>query len=424
MADRVATRPTARDDRTWRSFRGYWLSQSSAQVAGQLLTVGFPLIAVQVLGFGTFEASLSTALQFIPYLVITPLVGVLADRIPRLPLIVVSHLGRATLLAICAGLAHFGHLAVAAFWGVALVAGALNAVASVATTALVPDLVPRSMLAAANGRLQMTVSVAQVLGPATAGVLVATLGGGVFVAMAVVFAAAAVALLPVRAMPRPEQEGPRRHWLRDLREGFGFVWRTPTLNVLVVQMTMFNFFEQAVLSVFMLSALKLFAIGSAGVGVVLGIGALGGVVGAALAGRVAGRFGSRRTLLWSAGVSSIGPFGLLLLADVASEFVVPVAACVFVVYGVGLTIFNVQSNVVRHEHPRRLQGRLAAVFRMSAFSAISAGAAFAGLLIQTTGFEMALAVSCCGLLLTFGMFCLRSRRLTGFEPKPCGPSPE
>lgn len=424
MADRVATRSLGTDRRAWRSFKGYWLSQSSAQVAGQLLTVGFPLIAVEVLGLGALEASLSTALQFIPYLFITPLAGVLADRVPRLPLIFGSHMGRAALLAICAVVAQIGHLPVLAFWVVVLVAGALNAVASVATTALVPDLVPHSMLVAANSRLQMTVSVAQVLGPATAGVLVAALGGGVFVAMAVVFAAAAVALLPVRILSRPEPGGPRQHWLRDLVEGFGFVWGTPVLNVLVVQMTMFNFFEQAVLSVFMLSALKLFAIGSAGVGVVLGIGALGSVAGAASAGRVAHRFGSQKTLLWSAGVSSFGPLGLLALAGVGREFVIPLAACVFVVYGVGLTIFNVQSNVVRHEFPRRLQGRLASVFRMSAFSAISAGAAFAGILIHATGFSMALTVSCCGLLLTFGVFCLRSRRLSGREPRPCGASPE
>ncbi|WEK62126.1 MAG: MFS transporter [Candidatus Microbacterium colombiense] len=401
---------------SWRSFNSYWISQSAAQVAGQLLTVAFPLIAVEVLGFGAFEASAATALQFIPYLVITPVAGVLVDRFARLPLIAWCHAGRAVLLGGCAVVAALTSVPSWFFWAVVLVAGALNAVASVGTTALVPDIAPPDRLVAANSRLQLTVSIAQVVGPALAGLLVAALGAGVFAAMAVTFALSAVALLRVRARPvtGSDRLQGQSSFFAELWAGFRFVWRTPVLNVLIVQMTFFNLFEQAVLTIFMLTALKLLGFGAAGVGVVLGVGALGGVVGATIASRVSEHLGSIRTMLFATGAASVAPFALLLLPLLSVSSGMVIASIIFGFYGLGLTVFNVQSNAVRHQlASRATQGRMAAVFRMSAFSAISLGAALGGGLVEWLGFVPALSCACAGLGVVFLIFVFRCSALSG-----------
>lgn len=404
---------------TWNNFNTYWLSQSIAQVAGQVLTVGFPLLAVEVMGLGPWQASVTTFLQFIPYLVVTPLAGWLVDRVPRLRLVQLCHVTRAVLFLLVGVLFMQDLLPTGLFWATALLSGVLNSVASVGTMALVPDLAPPNGLVRANSRLQLSMSAAQVLGPVGAGLLVAFGGAAAFFALAVVFGIAGVAILRTVALALAPPPG-REPWWRSISQGFSFVWRDRILNVLVVQMTTFNLFEQAVITLFTLFALNELGLGAGLVGLVLGAGAVGSLVGASVASRVPDDR-APLTMFVSTALASVSPVFLSMVPDGDGRMTVVVSSMVFAFYGFGLTVFNVHSNAVRQRRaPREMQGRLAATFRMSAFSTIALGAGLGGLLAEVMPYRHAIALASTGLVVSCVVFGVRLARSASTRPGRVG----
>ncbi|MEV7020604.1 MFS transporter [Kitasatospora sp. NPDC093558] len=398
---------------SWRQFNNYWASQSFAQAAGQVLNVGFPLIAAALLDLRPSEVAVTTSLQFIPYLVVTPIAGIIVDRVNRIRLVMACHALRAVLLALVGLLAANGSLSALVLWLTVFLAGALNALASVGTLALVPDLAPEGGLAKANSRLQLSMSITQVIGPSAAGLLLAISGNLVFFAIALAFGIAAAMIVRTRAREVQKESGPADSWLATIVAGARFVRRTTTLWVLLLQMTLFNLFEQAVITLFMLFALRELDLDSTQVGLVFGAGAIGSVAGAWLAPRFTSARGISTILLLSTGLASIAPCALPFVPQGSPIVSIAVSGLTFCFYGFGLTVFNVHSNTLRHElAPRELQGRLAAVFRTSAFTSIALGAALGGMLAEHIPFRTAIGTACTGLVSAFVLFAILLTRAT------------
>lgn len=389
---------------SWAQFNRYWVSQSFAQGAGQVLNVGYPLIAAVLLDLGPSQVAVTTALQFIPYLVVTPVAGMIVDRVNRVRLVLTCHVSRAVLLALAGMLAAEHSLTALIFWTVVALSGSVNALASIGTLALVPDLAPEGGLVKANGRLQLSMSITQVIGPAVAGGLLALSGDLVLFAISAAFAVAAVLIVRTRAR-QVDRFRAREPWMRSFVAGVAFVRRVRMLWILLLRMTLFNFFEQAVITLFMLFALRELDLGSVQVGLVLGAGAVGSVVGASTASRFQSPRGVTVIMIVSTGMASFSPGALPFVPAGSALTSMAVGSIAFCCYGFGLTVFNVHSNAVRHElAPRELQGRLAAVFRTCAFSSIALGASFAGVLAEAVTYRMAIGLSCVGLILSFFLF--------------------
>ncbi|WP_217247088.1 MFS transporter [Streptomyces sp. AC602_WCS936] len=408
----MASQLLGREQHTgWRQFNNYWASQSFAQAAGQVLNVGFPLIAAELLGLRPSEVAVTTSLQFIPYLVVTPIAGIIVDRINRIRLVMTCHALRAVLLALVGLLAANASLTAPVLWLTVFLAGALNALASVGTLALVPDLAPDGGLAKANSRLQLSMSITQVIGPSAAGLLLAVSGNLVFFAIALAFGLAAAMIVRTRAREVEREKESTDSWLATIVAGVRFVRQTTTLWVLLLQMTLFNLFEQAVITLFMLFALRELDLGSTQVGLVFGAGAIGSVAGAWLAPRFKSARGISAILVLSTGLASVAPCALPFVPQGSPVGAMAMSAVAFCFYGFGLTVFNVHSNTLRHQlAPRELQGRLAAVFRTSAFTSIALGAALGGVLAEQISFRTAIGVACTGLVSAFLLFaCLLTR---------------
>lgn len=153
--------------------------------------------------------------------------GVAADRLPRRALLIVVEAARvvtagaAGLLAV-SGLLELWHLAVIAF-----VVGAAEAFFFPAYTALLPTLLPADELLAANGVEGALRPTAQnALGPAAAGVLVGAFVPGLALLLAAgLYVVALLALTAMRTLPVRAPEG-GASVLGDLREGFGYMFRT------------------------------------------------------------------------------------------------------------------------------------------------------------------------------------------------------
>jgi len=151
-------------------------SNLAAQTAEQVGLAAAPIVAVLALGAGAGETGLLQTAQTLPFLVLSIPAGVLADRMPRRRLMASGEALRALSLIAILALAYRGLLTLLLLALLGFIGAAGTVAYSVATPSLVPGLVPREALAAANGRLELARSAAFAAGPALGGALIGWIG--------------------------------------------------------------------------------------------------------------------------------------------------------------------------------------------------------------------------------------------------------
>jgi predicted MFS family arabinose efflux permease len=175
--------------------------------------------------------------------------GVIADRLPRERVIVVSGVLSAFTQATVATLVLTGSATVALLAVLAAANGIVTAFAFPATSALVPQTVPATALQQANALNRLGMNGAMILGASVGGVLVATVGPGWGLAAdAASFAVATVAFGLVR-VDRVTVPAGRSSTLRDLREGWREFTSRSWLWVVVLGFGFLNFAQAAAVGV-------------------------------------------------------------------------------------------------------------------------------------------------------------------------------
>lgn len=343
-------------------------------------------VAFGVLGLPGADAgtlAIVVAAQAVPQLVLLLVGGVLADRFRRDVLLIVSET--------VAGLA-FGGLAIAFLTGFAQLgwlvtcaafAGAASALMFPALAGVVPDLVPREELQAANALLALASNVSRVAGIAAAGAVVAVFGPGVALAVdAATYLLAAVLLSIIRLSHRTRTR--RQSVLADLalgwREFTGRTW----LWVTVVAAAFINAGSRAGFGVLgPVLAERRFG-GAAGWSVVLGAYAVGTITGVVVAGRIR----PRRPLYVAAWCATLlaAPFVALGLG---APLAVVVAAAL--ISGVAFDVFGVLwQTTVQREVPGEVLSRVSAYEYVGAYALGPLGVALAGPVELAVGAEVGL----------------------------------
>jgi predicted MFS family arabinose efflux permease len=150
--------------------------------------------------------------------------GVVADRVSRQRVMVAADLARVVTQGLLAGLLIAGEPPI---WSLAVLAGltgAANGFFNPAATGLLPAVVPPEHLQQANGLRATALSGGEIVGPALAGVLVATVGPGWALAIdAATFAVSAAFLVRLRVPARLAREA--TSFVHDLRTGWVEFWR-------------------------------------------------------------------------------------------------------------------------------------------------------------------------------------------------------
>jgi len=374
-------------------FRRLAWSNLAAQSAEQIGLAAAPIVAVLALGAGAGGTGLLQTVQTLPFLLLSLPAGLLADRSSRRRMMAAAEALRAVsllavlLLLVTDGLS-LGLLAALGFLGAA------GTVAySVAAPSLVPDLVPRAALPAANGRIELARSAAFAAGPAVAGALVAWTGAGLAFAAAAALSVLAVILLAgIREPQRPAM--PRRHALQDLREGASFVLTHPLLRPVLLTAVFFNLGWFVLQAIYVPYAVDHLGLGASGVGATLGVYGIGMVLAALAAPRIARRMSFGATLL-------VGPFfgfagALLMLLTVWVPFA-PIAGLAFFLFGSGPTLWVIASTTLRQAvTPPAMLGRVSAIITMATFGARPLGAAIGGLVGDSRDAAACLAVAVIG----------------------------
>lgn len=178
---------------------------------------------------------ITTALQFLPTLFLSPWAGVLADRMDRRRLLQFTqtvNVFTALVLGILilTGVAHLWHV-----YALALISGIASTLDSPARQTFVSELVPLSELPNAVGLNSAAFNTARLLGPASAGLVIASVGPGwVFIVNTVLFLAPVTSLALMRLSELREMDhAPREKG--QIREGFRYVKnRTDIVAIMII----------------------------------------------------------------------------------------------------------------------------------------------------------------------------------------------
>lgn len=173
---------------------------------------------------GATPTSLSIVLaaQAIPLVLLLPIGGVVADRFGRALVMGVSDIALSVFIFIMAALFITGTATVPVLAGLMLVYGALAAAWYPAMSGLVPDVVPDEHLQPANAFVSVATNTGLIIGSALGGLLVATLGSGIAIAIdAASFLLAGLLVVSLRT-PRSEKTGESMY--AELAHGWRVFW--------------------------------------------------------------------------------------------------------------------------------------------------------------------------------------------------------
>jgi MFS family permease len=228
-----------------RPFRLLWAGTGLSMLADQAFLVALTWLVLQVAGPGAGLGAV-LAVASVPGTVLTPLGGVMSDRLSPARVMIFASAGRVLLLATLAALI----LADATrLWHVYLLAGGLSALDALyypASMAIVPSLVDRERLGAANALAQGVEQISSILGPALAGAMISLLGlGATFGANALLFLVATAIFASVaratnrrpgagRAEASDAGDDRRTGAVTDLLEGARYAWGDPVIRSLLL----------------------------------------------------------------------------------------------------------------------------------------------------------------------------------------------
>ncbi|MCP2032869.1 MFS family permease [Okibacterium sp. HSC-33S16] len=376
-----------------RDFRLLLAGQTTSQLGAQVSGVAIPLLAVITLDASPIELGLVTASSTVAFALIGLPAGAWLDRWRKLPVLVASDLVRALLLATIPLAALLGVLTMAHLIVVSLLTGFARVFFDVGYQSYVPTVLGKERVLAGNSFMETIRASGQVVGPGLGGGLVALFGAAsVVLIQAVTFAMSAACLLGIRtreaAIPVPSN---RPRLSSQIVEGLVFVGRNRILRATALASAAGNFsfaISSAVTFIFLSRTLELspFVIG-----LIVAVGSVAAMAGAALTPLVSRRVGSVR-IIWLSLVVT-GP--LAVLTPLAQPGWAVILVAVAMAAGeLGQIVYAVTNVSLRQRLcPDDMLSRVNATMRVLIMGLFPLGAVVGGLLGELVGLRATLWVA-------------------------------
>lgn len=340
-------------------------------------------LVLQLPGNSGTELGITTGLQFLPILLLSPYAGVIADRFPKRRLLQVTQLSMALaslLLGIIAvtGVAQTWHIYLLAF-----LFGIGAAFDGPARQAFVSEMVGQDELTNAVGLNSAAFNVARILGPAVAGLMIGALGGGaeatgwVILVNAVSYAAVIWQLqrMNVALLRSPELRG---RTPGALVEGVRYVRSQPKMVMILIVVFFAGTFGMNFQITSALMATEVFGKGATEYGVLGSAMAVGSLAGALMAAR---RVRVRLRLLVIAAVA----FGVAEIAAGLLPSYVAFALFCPVIGFCTLTLLNSANATLQLEAAPALRGRVMALYMTIVMGGTPIGSPIVGWVGQHLG---------------------------------------
>lgn len=379
-------------------FRQYWASRITTDFGAYLTVLSLQVLVVATLEGTAVDVGLVNAARWLPYLLIGVIVGALVDRHRRRPLLIVSDLVRAALLALIPVLWLAGALNLTWLLVIVVLIGTVSLTADAASLSYLPGLVPRGSLLAAHSRLDQTEAVAQTSGPLLAGGLVSLMGAPFAVLVNAVTALVSAVSIALIRVPEPTPTpSATPHLGREIVEGLRFAYRHRTLTPLVIAGHAWFLFNAILGTAYVTLSLLVFELSAVELGLTLAAAGVGALVGSTLSARLGARFGPSAVIV-SARLLQAVAWGVVLVSfAVPGAWVVAVLAAGQALFGFGMGAENANEMAFRQLLvPDAMQGRVNTSLRSLNRAMIVVGAPLGGLLADSIGVLSTIAIGIVG----------------------------
>lgn len=370
------------------SFRLFWAAQVAAQLGTQVIKLALPTIAVVSLSAGETEVGYLSAAGVAAFLVIGLPAGAWVERRPKRRVLVAAVVARSSILAVIPALHLFGNLELWTLYLVAFGLGVTNVIFDVAGQSYLPSLVEGDRIADANGKLEATQQLAALGGPVLAGAFLGAISPPLVASAAVaIFAFSALLLVRLndRERPRSTAQG-QGNLRRNVLDGLRWVFGQRLLRRVIMTSALMNLATGMVFTLMPVYLLRHLGYSSERMGILLALGAVGGLSGALLMPRLTRRVGEGRLIP----LSALGVGVTLVLVPVALVGPTFWALPVLVVQGFLTSLFGVVYNTTQvtfrqRVTPRELLGRMNASVRFIVYGVMPVAALLAGWLGRELG---------------------------------------
>jgi MFS family permease len=376
-----------------RVFRRYWGASTISMFGDQISGVALPLAAVLALHAGAAQMGYLTALEWLPSLLFGLHAGAWVDRRGRRrQTMIAADLGRAVLFGSIPAAYALHALTLAQLLVVTFAAGTLSLMFNVSDGTLFVSIVAENQYMDGQSLIYGSRALSFVGGPSIGGVLVQVLSAPLaIVADALSFLGSAFFLSRIRpAEPAADEAG------GSVLTGARFIARSPLARASLVSAATVNFFNLMFNALYLLYAVRVLHLRAGLVGLLLGVAAVGGLLGATATKRVAARIGAGWT--YTAGcLLFTAPLVLWPLAHGGRWQILGMLFAAEFGCGFGLMLLDISIGAIfAAVIPDTLRARVTGAFQAVNYGVRPLGALLGGLLGSAFGLRPALWVATLG----------------------------
>nr|WP_042181835.1 MFS transporter [Kibdelosporangium sp. MJ126-NF4] len=366
------------------AYRRLWSATALANLGDGIRQAALPLLTVTVTTDPMLVAGVTVAGQ-LPWLLFGLAAGAIVDRVDRRRLVAVVDIVRVSLLAVLVAAVAADVVGLVLIYLVAFGCGIGETLRDTAASTLLPALVHRDELDRANGKLiNAEIAGNELVGPPLGSYLA---GIALVVPFAVNGGTLAVAVVLILALPHlftPRTAPGRARILAETGAGLRWLAGHRRLRTLVGLTSVFVFVDSAWFAILVLYVTQVLTLPAAGYGLMLAVGAVGGLTGGALAARVGRVLGPGRTL---AGALLVAAAGQVLLGATSST---PFTVAGLVLGSFAFGVWNVISVTQRQKlTPEDMLGRVTSTARTITMVASLVGALVGGVVAGALGLHAA-----------------------------------
>jgi MFS family permease len=404
---------------TFRSLRNYnyrlfFFGQMISLTGTWMQTIGQAWLVLDLthspLALGTV-----TMLQFLPISLLVLFGGVIADKVPKRRLLVLTQTAAMAQAFILAFLIWSGLIELWQIFVLAAMLGLTNALDNPTRQAFVVEMVGREDVMNAVALNSSLFNSARLVGPAVGGVIIAVVGvGAAFFINGVTFIAVIIGLLLIKPdLLYPASRGGTGHLLEQLAEGLRYSLRTPAILLIVILMATIGTFGYNFTVVLPLLARNVLNVGSIGFGAMtsaMGVGSLAAALALATL-----RKPSRRTLLIGATAFAA------LLAAVSASHTYAVTLVLLIALGAASISFTATANSsLQIAAPDHLRGRVMSLYMLLFAGSTPIGGQLTGFMAEHIGVQSTLGIEAavCVLGIVAALAYLASQRRAGQAQVP------
>ena len=380
-------------------FRRFWLGQTISLFGDQITMLAVPLAAVLVLHANAAQMGYLIAAELVPNLFFALHAGAWVDRRGRRRVMMIfCDLGRAALIATIPLAYAFDALRIQQLYVVAFLVGSLTVLFHVSYSSLFVSIVPRESYVEANSFLAGSRAFSFVAGPSVGGILVQALKAPfALVVDCATYLVSAFYLRSISPEEPPTEEAESGHVVAGVR----FLWGNASLRASLLGTATINLFNFIFWAIFILYVVRSLHVSAGTVGLVLGAGAVGGVIGSLITTRLGRRIGIGPTYVLGCILFPV-PLVLVPLAGGPKPLVLAALFLAEFGSGLGVMILDISAaSIFAALIPHRLRSRVSGAYMVVNNGIRPVGALAGGFLGSTIGLRPALWIGVIGAILGF-----------------------